>query len=93
LVYIHVSDPFEKDIGGREYILLYDLEDKKQGEFFLANRHLRTRYKKLRAAKEAKRLSLLRRAGIDWLEVSTAKKVYPLLFTFFKHRQRLPKRT
>ena len=92
LVYLHVSDPFEKEINDSNYIRLQDFETKKASSFLLSSKKMQERYKKLRKDKEEARVHLLRRSGIDHVLLSTTKSVFPVLFNFFKRRQNSPRR-
>lgn len=91
-VYVHVEDPFEKEIIDDSRLLLEDGELGTTGEFNLADTRLRKKYASLRHKKEVARTDTLKSLNIDCVALSTDKEVFPEFLKLFKFRQRRKRR-
>ncbi len=87
LVYIHIEDPFEREITDNTNIALSDMEGSGGMEFMLGSERLRKEYKVLREEKESIRRETLKKLKIDSITLSTDKQVFPEFLRFFKYRQ------
>lgn len=88
LVALHVHDPREMALPNAGLLTLEDAETGEVVDIDTGRRRTRERFAELAEAQRLGSQRMLRREGVDLLQIDTAKPYLPALLGFFKTRER-----
>jgi uncharacterized protein (DUF58 family) len=88
VVAISVEDPREKQLPAVGLVAVVDPETGQSGVIDTSSSRVRRRYTELAAEARQRKMEVLRRCGVDLLELSTGEPYEPPFVRFFRERAR-----